>query len=387
MAVPSGTVQLIAVPDGAPIAEAIRAQLAGLAEIPAESCPTALPDAHVNAVLIFVLTDQALSDPAIRAYAALAAGSRFAILPLVPSRTGYDFRTLIGELEFLGKLNAVGWDDGEVPGAAAIGAIRRHLGLEPFKRDCRLFVSYRRSDGSEAAQAIYGHFRAIGFDAFLDTEDEAIEPGEEVQSRIHEAIPEKDFLLLVDSPDAADSGWVREEVSAALANRVAILAVRVGGSEGFPQVRELPALDWGPDPQRSLFELERAVRSRLAARRSFDRRLQQTIAALASLVPAEAKAKGHRRLLLKIGKGRAASHCLLEFEDAPYNLTKLHRLSLGRGKVSKHKRPQHAVLVHRGRRLSAEEQEAVDWVRRDEPLHVLALDQVLPFFLSLCPPT
>ncbi|WP_295413084.1 hypothetical protein [uncultured Thiodictyon sp.] len=52
-----------------------------------------------------------------------------------------------------------------------ITAIRRHLGLEPFQRDCRLFISYRRRDGSEAAQAIYRHLRVRGFDAFLDTED------------------------------------------------------------------------------------------------------------------------------------------------------------------------------------------------------------------------
>ena len=280
-----GIVHLIAAPDGAPMADAIRAQLASQASIPAGICPAVLPEPHENAVLVFVLTDQALADPAVRAYAALAAGSRFAILPVVPRRDGFDFRTLTGELGFLGRLNAVGWYDGETPGAAVLTAIRRHLGLEPFQRDCRLFISYRRSDGTEAAQAIYRHFRGIGFDAFLDTEDEAIEPGEEVQSRIQEAIPEKDFLLLVDSPDAADSPWVREEVSAALANRVAIFVVRVGGSEGFPQVRDLPALDWGPDPDRSLFELERAVRSRLAARRSFDRRLMQTLAELKRLLP------------------------------------------------------------------------------------------------------
>jgi hypothetical protein len=373
-------VHLAAAADGAPISEAMRGQLACQALIPAGLCQTALPQAHENAVLVFVLTEQALADAAVRVYAALAAGSRFAILPVVPRRDRFDFRTLTGELEFLGRLNAVGWDDGEVPGAAVLTAIRRHLGLEPFQRDCRLFISYRRSDGTEAAQAIYRHFRAIGFDAFLDTEDEAIEPGEEVQARIHEAIPEKDFLLLVDSPAAAESGWVREEVSTALADRVAIFVVRVGGSEGFPQVRDLPALEWGPDPDQSLFDLERAVRSQLAARRSFDRRLMQTLEHLKPLLPLRISPQGRRRLLLTLGEGSGARCCLLDYEDAPYNLTRLHRLALGHQQLGAGGHLERAVLIHRGRRLSADEQAAVDWARGDLPLQVLALDQVVSFF-------
>jgi hypothetical protein len=41
-----------------------------------------------------------------------------------------------------------------------------------------------------------------------------------------------------------------------------------------------------------------------------------------------------------------------------------------------------AVLVHRGRGLSAEEQAALDWARHGKPLSVLALDLVVSFFLS-----
>jgi len=375
-----GIVHVAAAEDGAVIAEAIRAQLDGLAVIPSGLCQTTLPQAHENAVLVFVLTDQALHDQAVGAYAALAAPSRFPLLPVVRQRERFDFRTLTGDLEFLGRLNAVGWDDGEQPGTAAITAIRRYLGLEPFKRDCRLFISYRRSDGGDAAQAIYRHFRASGFDAFLDTKDESIEPGEEVQGRIHEAIPAKDFLLLVDSPAAADSRWVREEVSTALAERVAILVVRVGGSEGFPQVRDLPALEWGPDPDRSLLDLERAVRSQLAARRSFDRRLMQTLEHLKPFVPLGVSEKGHRRLLLSTGEGSGVRGCLLDYEDAPYDLTRLYRLAQGHRQLAAD--IDRAVLVHRGRRLSAEEESAVDWARGDLPLHVLALDQVVSFFLS-----
>ena len=137
----TGIVHIAAAPDGVAIAQAIRNRLAAQTAIPEGPCPAALPAAHEKAVLVFVLTDQALADPAVRAYAALAAGSRFPVLPVVPVRSRFDFRTLSGAFESLGRLNAVGWNDGDTPGDTVVQAIRRHLGLEPFKRDCRLFVS------------------------------------------------------------------------------------------------------------------------------------------------------------------------------------------------------------------------------------------------------
>jgi DNA-binding SARP family transcriptional activator len=346
-----------------------------------------LPEPHENAVLVFMLTPLALVDLGFRAFASLATATRFPMLPVPPQRGGFDFRALDRELTELGKLNAVAWDDGDPAGETVISAIRRYLGLEPFSRDCRLFISYRRSDGMAAAHAIYRHFRGIGFDAFLDTEDEAIEPGEPFQPRIHEAIPEKDFLLLVDSPDAADSGWVREEVSVALANRVSILVVRVAGSQGFPQVRDLPAFDWGTDPRRGLLDLERAVRSQLAARRTFDRRVQQILGHLGPLVPLTTSAIRRRRLLVTLGDGADTRRCLLDYEDASYDLIRLHRLALGRTATGLTGPSDRALLVHRGRGLSSEERTAVDWAIHGEPLQVLSLDELAPFFLSAGPAT
>jgi hypothetical protein len=74
---------------------------------------------------------------------------------------------------------------------------------------------------------------------------------------------------------------------------------------------------------------------------------------------------------------------LLEHEDAAYDLTRLHRLAVARRGEALMDPADPAVLVHRGRRLSPEEQDALDWARHDEPLHVLALDQVVSFFLPV----
>ncbi len=292
-------IKLVAAGDGNAMAGLIAGAFEQTPALTLDRDLTHLPDEHSTSVLVFLCTEEALGDPQICAFARLAEPSGFPILPVVPERAAFDFRKLTGDMAYLGRLNAVAWDDGDPLGELVYTAIRRHLGLEPFRRDCRLFISYRRSDGSAAAQAIYRHFRNLGYDAFLDTEDEAIEPGEAVQPRIAQAIPARDFLLLIDSPDAADSPWVREEVTIALENRVAIFGVRVSGSEGFPQVRGLPSLEWRDEVDACLRDLERYVASKLAARRSFDRRLQQSLAKFKLLAPVQIAEQGRRRLLLK----------------------------------------------------------------------------------------
>jgi hypothetical protein len=377
-------IKLAAASDGESLAGIIATAFEPTLTLPLDRDLTVLPDEHSAAVLVFLITEKSLVDPAIQAFARLAERSGFPILPVVPERKAFDFRSLTGDLDYLGRLNAVGWNEGDSPGELVYTAIRRHLGLEPFRRDCRLFISYRRSDGCDAAHAIYRHFRKLGYDTFLDTEDEAIEPGEEVQPRIAQAIPDLDFLLLIDSPDAADSPWVREEVSIALENRVAIFGVRVGGSDGFPQVRGLPSVEWRDDVASCLRELERYVASRLAARRSFDRRLRQTLDKLELLVPTQISDQGRRRLLLHLGETANVVRCLLDFEDASYDLTRLYRLS--RGCVALAGQIDHGLLVHRGRRLSDEECMAVAWARGGQSLQVLALDQVVNHLSSLAGP-
>ena len=62
-----GIVQIAAAPDGETIAEDIRTQLSDAEAVAAGTCPTVLPQAHENAVLVFVLTVQALADPGIDA--------------------------------------------------------------------------------------------------------------------------------------------------------------------------------------------------------------------------------------------------------------------------------------------------------------------------------
>lgn len=177
---------------------------------------------------------------------------------------------------------------------------------------------------------------------------------------------------------------MREEVTIALENRVAIFGVRVSGSEGFPQIRGLPSIEWRDDVDLNLRELERHVSSRLAARRSSDRRLKQTLDKLKLLVRLEISEQGKRRLLLRIHEDAGTVRCLLDFEDASYDLARLYRLS--RGCTDLADQIDHGLLVHRGCRLSDEECQAVDWAKGGEPLRVLALDQVVSHLSQLTEP-
>jgi hypothetical protein len=171
-------------------------------------------------------------------------------------------------------------------------------------------------------------------------------------------------------------------VTIALENRVAIFCVQVGDNDGgFPQARGLPRIEWRDDADSCLRVLERYVASRLAARRSFDRRLRQTLDKLELLVPVQIAEQAKRRLLLRIGEATGGVRCLLDFEDESYDLTRLYRLS--RGCVAHAGQIDHGLLVHRGRRLSGEECAAVGWARGEESLQILALDQVVNHLSSL----
>jgi hypothetical protein len=151
-------IKLVAASDGDSLAKMIAAAFEHTSTLTLDRDLAVLPDEHSATVLVFLITEKSLDDPAIQAFARLAEPSGFPILPVVPERKTFDFRGLTGDLAYLGRLNAVGWGEGDSPGELVYTPIRRHLGLEPFRRDCRLFISYRRSDGSAAARAIHGHF-------------------------------------------------------------------------------------------------------------------------------------------------------------------------------------------------------------------------------------
>lgn len=87
-------------------------------------------------------------------------------------------------------------------------------------RHTKLFISYRSADGSAIAEQLNEHLRGIGYQTFLDQAKEfdgepTILPGSPVQKEIDHALSTASIVLLVDTPKAHESKWIRHEVDTA----------------------------------------------------------------------------------------------------------------------------------------------------------------------------
>lgn len=94
------------------------------------------------------------------------------------------------------------------------------LGLRLQGRDTRIFVSYREKDGKHVAKQVHDHLLEVGYRAFLDEAEEldgetSILPGTDVQAAIDEALENASLLLLIDTPEAPGSSWIKHEVDTA----------------------------------------------------------------------------------------------------------------------------------------------------------------------------
>ncbi|MGA2285014.1 MAG: toll/interleukin-1 receptor domain-containing protein [Dehalococcoidia bacterium] len=120
----------------------------------------------------------------------------------------------------LHPFNAVIWRQ---PGAAedVILHLLRSLGLTEFQR--RVFVSYRRSDSLIIADQLWATLSRRGFQVFLDRF--SIDPGVKFQEKLFEALDEKSFVLLVESPEVGTSSWVEEEINYARKRNMGLLVL------------------------------------------------------------------------------------------------------------------------------------------------------------------
>lgn len=94
------------------------------------------------------------------------------------------------------------------------------LGLRLQSRDGSIFISYRSSDGAAIANQVDVHFKQLGYRSFLDEAKEldnepTIRPGSPVQKEIDEALGRANLVLLIDTPDAPGSAWIKHEVETA----------------------------------------------------------------------------------------------------------------------------------------------------------------------------
>ena len=94
------------------------------------------------------------------------------------------------------------------------------LGLRLQGRHTKIFISYRQMDGVEIAEQLKSHLDHLGLHTFLDQAKEfdghpTILPGSEVQKEIDEALQSANLVLLIDTPRALESPWIKHEIDTA----------------------------------------------------------------------------------------------------------------------------------------------------------------------------
>jgi TIR domain len=124
------------------------------------------------------------------------------------------------------------------------------LGLRIQGRESKIFISYRTIDGKNLAYQIYARFLSLGHRPYLDEAKEFdretnILPGDGVQQQIDAALADASLVLLLDTPSAPSSIWIKHEVDSADAQLLPILPIcfrRAGDPKNGPRFRSLLAL-------------------------------------------------------------------------------------------------------------------------------------------------
>ena len=94
------------------------------------------------------------------------------------------------------------------------------LGLRVQQRDNQIFISYRASDGTEIAKQLETRLASLGYPVWRDEAREMdgetkILPGSEVQQQIDQGLEHASIVLLLDTPAAPHSVWIKHEVDTA----------------------------------------------------------------------------------------------------------------------------------------------------------------------------
>ncbi len=130
----------------------------------------------------------------------------------------------------------------------------------------RVFLSHASQD-AEHAQRIAEHLERSGLQAFLSERD--LLPGDNWGKKVGDALETSDAMVVLLSPDAARSSWVRREIEYALQSRSyeqRLIPVMVRHTEDVPWIlRKLRWVDMEDDDERGLEEIVAALQEAEAA--------------------------------------------------------------------------------------------------------------------------
>ena len=166
------------------------------------------------------------------------------VLPVVPDVWQYNSYVPAS----LSGINGLAANPADPQMESIVQRILEELRLVREKR--LVFISYRRDEAIGVAEQLYRAFDERAFDVFLDTH--SVRGGSEFQSVLWDRMADADLLVLIDTPRALSSRWVRDELARAQALGLGVLQVvwpayaRTPGTD-FCEPRYLDATDFeGP---------------------------------------------------------------------------------------------------------------------------------------------
>ena len=109
----------------------------------------------------------------------------------------------------------------------------------------RIFISYSHRDGAAEAERLAMLLNERRFDVFLDRF--RLEPGVDFAERIADELADKAMVVVVETPEAVLSDWVRHELSIAAGQHLGLAAIHVTGRATLPLIDDRARQDWTTD--------------------------------------------------------------------------------------------------------------------------------------------
>ncbi|MCD5401355.1 toll/interleukin-1 receptor domain-containing protein [candidate division NPL-UPA2 bacterium] len=342
--------------------------LSGIVEV---SCPT---------VAVYFGSSQAYNSQRCISYINTAINLGIVTIPVVEDENF--FRQHVPQQ--LHPINAFIWC-GAFPAEELARRILRELGLTEKER--KVFISYRRTDGLGMADQLFDNLSRRKFTVFLDRFD--VESGRDFQQEIKESLEEIVFLLVIESPDAYQSKWIREdEVNYALKHHMAILIVTwpsiqnpIPNTEGLPRIylNNNDLITVGNYQKLSDQALDRIVNELeywhadgLLRRRRY---LLESIKNEAFQYYSTCLNIGNWTLLLKNGLNQKED-TLLGITPRLPNADDLYRLdnpSLRLNNISLSRK----FLIHLTESISKEKSDFLEWIIDNRPIQTIILEQFI----------
>lgn len=132
-------------------------------------------------------------------------------------------------------IKAILFDDAPDTTRRLVDSVGAFLGMALRPGENQIFISYRATDGKIIAQDLYKRLAEAGLNPWLDEAREGkrenLFPGANVQDVIIGHLRFASMIVMVDSPDANNSWWVKAEIDTAIGDLIPVLPIVLGGEK------------------------------------------------------------------------------------------------------------------------------------------------------------